>query len=588
MASPQKLLRRALEQHQAGQLLEAGELYRKVLAKDPKNVDALNLLGTLLLAVGQADTAVPLLQRATELAPDFFVPYVNLGNGLQQLGQIDEAIAAFQTARRLEPSSAEAAANLASALNDAKRHADALEAGTEALRLQPGFPAALNNLGNALLGLGRADEAVEHYNQVLTLHPADASARFNLGNAQMELGDPATAVDSFQRAVKLDPEDVEKHFNLGNALRASNRFDDAIASFETAIALDPGHVAAHCNLAAGYQATERSEQAAAHLMKATALEPDSADLHWNLALALLQSGNMEDGWAEYEWRWQTDSFASQRRNWTAPTWKGENLDGGTLFIHTEQGFGDAIRFCRFVSMAAERVDRLVLECRPQLTRLFSSIPGVDQAIDLGAEPPAHDAQISLLSLPYAFGTTLESLPADVPYLALPTDAAPASAVVAARDVLKVGFVWAGSPTRQEAELRTCDVTLFEPLIRVPGIQFFSLQVGTEQQQLADLDPTLNVIDLADSLRDFADTAATVAALDLIITVDTAVLHLAGALARPVWGLMSQPTGYFWMDNRPDIPWYPSLWMFRQPAPGDWQSVFKEAENALRELVSVRR
>jgi len=587
MASPKKLLARALQQHQAGDLMAAGQLYRKVLDKDPKNVDALNLLGTLLLSAGQAETAVELLARATDLAPDYFAPFVNFGNALQTLGRTDEAVTAFETARRLEPKSAEAAANHASALGDAARHADALDAATEALRLQPGMAAGLNNMGNALLGLGRAEEARQRYAQALTLTPGDASAHYNMGNALMDLGDPATAAASFKRATALDPKDAEKHFNLGNALSASHLYDEAIQSFEKALALDPAHVAAHCNLAADYQATERSAEAVQHLMKAVALEPDSADLHWNLALAHLQGGNMEDGWAEYEWRWRTETFKPHLRGWTAPTWTGEDLGGGTLFIHTEQGFGDALRFCRFASLAADRAGRVVLECRPPLTRLLAALDGVDQAIDLGAEPPAHDAQVALLSLPHVFETTLETLPADVPYLAVPTDATPPAAITEAGAGLKVGFVWAGSATRQQAQVRDCEVRMFEPLMRLPDCRFFSLQVGDGAADLKTLADDIDVADLAPGLKDFADTAATIAALDLVITVDTAVLHLAAALGRPTWGLMSKPTGYFWMEGLNDSPWYSTLRLFRQPEPGDWESVFGEAEEALGALLAER-
>ena len=587
MASPRKLLARALEKHQAGDLMAAGGLYRKVLAKDPKNVDALNLLGTLLLSAGQAETAAELLARATDLAPDYFAPFVNYGNALQALGRGEEAVRAFETARRLQPGSAEAAANHASALNDAGRHAEALEAAAEALRLQPGLAPALNNLGNALLGLGRSREAGDRYRQVLTLEPGNASAHFNLGNALMATEEFEDAVESFRQAAALDPGDAEKHYNQGNALRAVFRYDDAIAAYEKALAIDPGHVDARCNLAAGLQASERSARAVEHLTEAVALEPESPDLHWNLALAHLQAGDMADGWREYEWRWRTDRFRPHRRDWAAPAWDGGDLGDGTLFIHAEQGFGDALMFSRFIAAAAERAGRVVLECRPQLTRLLGCMAGVDGAVDLGSAPPAHQAQTALMSQPHLLGVTLDDLPARVPYVRVPADAAPAPAIAEAGTALKVGFVWAGSATRQEADVRACDVALFEPLMRLPGTRFFSLQVGPDAAHLAALPDDLQVVDLSPGLGDFADTAAAVAALDLVLSVDTAVLHLAGALGRPVWGLMSKPTGYLWMDGRNDSPWYPTLWMFRQPEPGDWESVFREAEAALRELLAVR-
>ncbi|MEK9753134.1 MAG: tetratricopeptide repeat protein, partial [Rhodospirillaceae bacterium] len=442
-------------------------------------------------------------------------------------------------------------------------------------------PEALVNKGNALLGLGRIEDAVPCYEQALRLAPGHSNANYNLGNAYMDLGEFGKAVESYRAALMADAKNPEKHFNLANALMMADRLEESLPRFECALNLRPDYVDALCNHASALQSLGRTEEALARLQKALAFQPDSVDLHWNLALAALQHGDYKTGWREYEWRWQMPTFADFRRDFEAPAWIGEPLDGKTLFVHTEQGFGDNLQFCRFIPLVAAKGARVVLECRPQLRRLFATLEGAADLIDLGDAVPDCDYQIPLMSLPFAFATELDTVPADVPYLTVPAGTKPAPQIAAAEG-LKVGFAWAGSPTRVDNEKRSIDLGLLAPLFEVPDISFFSLQVGPRREQLAELGND-RIVDLTDEFSDFGDTAASVTALDLVISVDTSILHLAGALGRTAWGMMSQPTGFLWMNDRADSPWYPSLRLFRQDTPGRWQGVVSAIRDELTKL-----
>jgi len=577
-------LAKAVRLHESGDLLAAGNLYREILAVAPDNVDALNLLGVVMHAAGDMELAIELITRATELAPDYAAPYINLGNALQASGQLADAVEQFDRALQLEPDAGIAACNLASALNELGRHEEAERVAERAIRLVPGLPDAQVNLGNAQLGLGKIDGALMAYTSALELNPRHAGAWFNLGNAHADRNDFGAALEPYRKAAEFDPRNAACHYNLGNAYQQLDQYGPAITSFEQVMALDPAHIDAPCNVASAWQSLGRTDKAVAILKETLAREAlagdeESVDLHWNLSLALLQNGDMEDGWREYEWRWQTPSFADFKRSFTAPRWAGEDLGGKTIYIHAEQGFGDALQFVRYVPLVAERGGRIILECRPELRRLFSGLDGVDACVDLGAAVTGFDLQIPMLSLPHVFATTLENLPTDTPYLNVPADVS-IDGRLRNGDGYKVGIVWSGSPTRPDNHKRSCALSLWAPILAVPGVRFFSLQVGADRDQLQALEGSAPLTDLGRDFGDFADTAEAVDALDLIISVDTSVLHLAGALGKPAWALLSQPTGFLWMNERSDSPWYPDMRLFRQLAPGDWQPVVEAVAAAL--------
>ncbi len=579
MAAPGKLLKRALDLHRQGDVLGAGELYRQVLLKDPKNADALNLLGVVLQQAGNLDAAEALLKRAVDAAGDFAPIWVNLGNVLQEAGKPAEAVDAFQKALALQPKLAEAESNLASALNALGRFEDAVAAAERSLALHPGFLPALNNLGDAFMKAGRPADAAMPFHRAMTQAPDNPKYQRNYGSALLEAGNPQAALTPLSAACRLLPTDADAHYNRANALLALDRFNDAIAAFERTLELQPGRVDALCNLAGALQSAGRPEDAVGRLRAALEHEPDSADLHWNLSLSLLQAGDYGDGWREYEWRWQTPTFANFRRDFPAPEWDGGPLDGKRILVHAEQGFGDGIQFVRYAPMLAERGATVILECRAPLTRLFGCLSGIAERVDLGKPLPAFDLHAPLMSLPHLFGTTAETILASIPYLRPPADAKPDPRIADAPG-LKVGLAWAGSPTRRDNHKRSMDPKLLQPLLDVAGVSFFSLQVGDFADQRLTLDDPGRVVDVTDGLADFADTAAAVDQLDLVISVDTSVLHLAAAMGKPVFGLMSTPTGFLWQSSRLDSPWYPTVRLFRQPLPGEWGPVVVAAREAL--------
>lgn len=569
------LLEQGLACHAAGRLGDAARHYRAVLEQDPGNVDALNLMGSLVLLAGDSEAAATLARQAIARQPGWFAPFVTLGNALQQAGRPDAAVDAFREALKREPRSAEAHCNLASALNALGRYDDAVMAAVEAIMLNGMLAAAHTNFGNALMGLGNWGEAVEAFLKVVALEQDDAEGWYNLGCAYAADGQDEAAAASLSRSLQLRPS-ASAHYNLGNLHLRDGRAAEAETEFRATLALSPDLPDAGINLAAALGEQGRLAEAEAVLRRIVAARPDLADAHFNLSLILLRQGRFEEGWREYEWRWQRPDFQGLRRSFPQPAWDGGALDGRTLLVTVEQGFGDALQHCRFVAAAARRGGRVVLECRPGLGRLLAGLEGVAQVVEaqaFDAALPPFDCHAPLLSLPRLLGVTLADLPGPVPYLRPPGDGS-AFADVAAADGIRVGLVWAGSATRARAGRRALAFAELAPLLAVPGCRFFSLQVGGEA-------PGVPVTDLSGRLGDFADTAAAVAALDLVVTVDTAVAHLAGALGKPVWLLLSTPCdGFLWMDGRADSPWYPSARLFRQSRTGDWSGAVSAAAAAL--------
>lgn len=569
-------LQLGIEAQRGGRLGDAVRHYRQVLAFDPRNVDALNLMSSVALAAGDPATAAALATSATEEQPDWFVSWLNLGNALGRMERSTDAIAALRRAVALNPQSAEAHVNLSAALNRSGEAAEAADIAVQAIIIAPGMPEAHTNFGNALLALGSPGEAIEAYDKATKLQPDGDLAWFNMGNAFMELGSLDAAIDCFTRSIAL-ADAAYKRFNLGNALAQAIRLDEAILAQRAAIALDPGLLDARINLAAILRDCGRLDEAEATLRDALALAPDESQLHWNLALVLLTKGDYAEGWREYEWRWRTPYFATFVRRFAAPPWQGEDLAGRSLLVSSEQGFGDAIEMARYIPRLAERAAHVVVECRPGLGRLFSTLGPRVEVIEAGTRPlPVTDLQVAMMSLPYRFGTEIGTVPAACPYLAPPTGALTFPAITAAEGV-KVGVVWSGSANRSDNRVRSFRA---HDLTALPGAKLFSLQKGDAAADASDLFDHGRLIDLGPELRDFADTAAAIVQLDLVITADTAVAHLAGALGKPVWIVLGYPCAAFlWMTGRDDSPWYPSARLFRQTRPGDWSEVMAQLRQA---------
>lgn len=579
----EQVLARGIAHHRQGDLGGAARCYRDVLTADPANPDALNLMAELAIRAGQLDMAIALAGQSVAGQPDFFAPHLTLGNALQAAGRVDEALTAFEAAVRLAPDTAAAHSNLSNALNALGRHDDALNAATRAVMLDGTLAEARNNFGNALLALGSPDEAAEAYRLAAALDPGLASARFNLGNSLSETGQWDEAADAYRAALAIEDRGAW-WFNLGNALAADGRADDAETAFRRAMALEPASVDAAINLSNLMIAQGRLIEAERLLAETMARIPDDPEPRFNRALILLRQGRMAEGWRDYECRWTLPSFQPYRRDFGTPEWTGEPLGGRTLLIHAEQGFGDALQIARFVPRIADLGGPVVLECRLELARLFATLDTRVRVVPIGEGLPAFDLHVAMMSLPAVLGITLESLPGPIPYLCPPqpdtfapdTFAPDTFADVSAAPGFKIGVVWAGSKTRRADGRRSMSSADLAPLMGLEGVGLYSLQLGAG--------PVPGMVDLAPRLKDFADTAAVLSCLDLVITVDTAMAHLAGALGKPVWVMLSRPCdGFLWMEDRADSPWYPSARLFRQPAPDDWIAVLTEMAGELREM-----
>ena len=398
-----------------------------------------------------------------------------------------------------------------------------------------------------------------------------------LGSLAYRRGNFGLSVEFFRCAAALMPDDSRNHNNLATALSASGRNNQAINCIKKVMLRDPGFFSAYYNMGNILQRLGNFEEAMTCYQRTLTIEPKNVDAHWNLALTYLRAGRFADGWAEYEWRWMRPGTPVEHRN--VPGWDGRPFEGRTLLLVCEQGLGDTLQFVRYLPHAIQKGGSVILRCQPELVRLLSGFSGVAHIVTRDDPLPVFDVQSSLMSLPGLFGTTLETIPNQVPYLPVP-------GVSASRmlegDGLKVGLVWGSSPTDPS---RSCPLSKLLDLGRVPGVRFFSLQKGPWAADLGQVPEAEFIEDLSDRIHDMADTAAFVCQLDLIITVDTSVAHLAGALGRPTWILLPHLADWRWMVDREDCPWYPTARLFRQEAPGDWDGVIARLLSAFNNLTS---
>ncbi len=544
--SPAEILRAGLQRHQAGQLDAAEAAYRLL----PDHPDALHLLGLIAFQRGQHDAAVESIARAVALRGDVAVFRNSLVSPLLALGRLDEAEAQARAALRLKPDLAEAQGNLGVVLRRLGRTDEAEASYRAALALKPDFLDALRNYGNLLSAQERFAEAVSCFDAALRLQPGHLPSEQALGSALHRLGRLDEAEASCRRALALAPADPAGHYHLGIVLYGLNRLAEAEACYRAVLRHQPDHQMAH----------------------------------YNLGHILLVTGRLDEGWPEIEW--QAVTHESGLRPFPAPLWQGEDLAGRTILLHAEQGLGDTLQFCRFATALAQGAT-VLLEVQPPLKRLMASLPGVAQVFARGEALPPFDLHCPLAFLPRRTQATLATIPAEIPYLAAnPAQVAAWQARLATLPGLRVGLVWAGGQVPGQPEQlridrrRSIALAQLAPLAAVPGVSFVSLQKGPPAAQAATPPAGLVLHDFTAELGDFTDTAALIEALDLVIGVDTAVVHLAGALGKPVWVLNRFDTCWRWLLDREDSPWYPSLRLFRQAAPGAWDGVVAAVAAAL--------
>ncbi len=519
--SPEAWTNYALMLNEKKRLPEAEKALQRALVANPKHAEAHYNLGNLLYARGEKDAAIQSLETAIKIDPKHLFATNNLGNIYRELGQLDKA----------------------------------MEYCHRALAIDPNYTLALNNLGLSLTYAGRFDEAHQVYDRALAINPDYPEAINNKGSTLRLQGHFAESRDLMRRALELRPDYAEAWNNLGNVLKDLGQIDESIPAFRRALALNP-----------------------------------SNDMRYNLATVLMTIGDYDEGFRLYEARWDIPQMRHTARKFRQPQWQGEEGNGRILLIHAEQGLGDALQFCRYAPIAAARGWRILLACHPELVRLMHSLDAVDQIVTTGILPD-FDMHCPMLSLPLVLGTTVETIPSSPSYLAAePADIAHwqeriKSAGVA--DRFKVGVIWAGNPRLHNLESSSVDrrrsvqLDRLAPLFGLAGVQFFSLQ----KNYSGVIPPEWNLIDWMNDCHDMADTAALVMNLDLVITVDTSLVHLAGALGKPVWMLNRIDTCWRWFLDRTDSPWYPSLRIFRQQQPGNWDPVVKNVVAALQNRVN---
>jgi tetratricopeptide (TPR) repeat protein len=548
----QSLMARALEHFDGGRFAEVEPLCLKILAVDVRHADALYVLGMAAFKTGRNELAVSMIRRA--IAANCRQPFYhsNLGSALQAQGKTDEAIACFERALEVDCGHVEASFNLGNIYLGQKKLEEAAACYRRALAAKPEYPDAHCNLGNALKGLGKLEEAAASYRQAVDLVPGNADLWCNLGDTLHQLRRLDDAVSCFQRTLELDAKHAKACNCLGNACFDQGKLAESIG---------------HCT-------------------RAVELNPEYYDAQMNVSLLQLQQGEFLSGWRNYGVRWKV----YPARSFVQPLWQGvaaadgPQIEGRRILIHAEQGLGDALQFMRYVPLVRDAGGTVVLDIPPRLWRLAQQLEGVDALVPTGNPLPPFDLQCPLMSLPQAFGTTLETIPARVPYLAAP----PAALEKAARlhwpaDELKVGLAWTGNASHPKNWSRSIPLTLLEPVLRMTGVQFFSLQMGPATAEIKNVQATIT--DLMPMTEDMADTAAQMAHLDLILTIDTSIAHLAGALGRPCWLLLSSLPDWRWLLNREDSPWYPTMRLFRQAKQGEWGPVVEAVRAALEKGIA---
>lgn len=562
----------ALDHHQAGRMAEAEDIYRRILGADPEYADAMQLLGVLAAQTGQVESAVRRLRLAVALRPDSAGGWSNLAGAEQSAGAVERAVRLYCRALCLMPELADAHASRSAALRRLGRHDAALAAAGQALCLVPDHADALANRAAALLSHGESLASESCARWSLRLNGRSAVAHATLAAALAAQRRWIDAEAAARDSLVADRNLGEAWEVLGAVLAKLGRFPESLDAFANAARLRPGP-SLWAARGTALIAMARPADAATDFEHALADRPQDAGLHWNLGFARLMAGDYASGWPEFDWRRRDDRAEPPWRGFSQPTWRGEPLEGRTILLYAEQGLGDTLQFLRYVPLVAARGGRVVLEVQPSLLPLMAGVVGPEQVIARGDPLPPFDLECPLMSLPRAFGTVAGDVPMDIPYLrADPARFAHWRGRLPVGDGLRVGLVWAGNPRFPGDDQRSPRLAGLRGLLDVPGCRFYGLQMGPGHADLADSDVPEGFTDLAPEIFDFADTAAIMANLDLVVSSCTGPAHLAGALGVPLWLALPFSADWRWMTGRDDSPWYPTARLFRQPAPGDWRSV----------------
>jgi tetratricopeptide (TPR) repeat protein len=586
-SSVHKVFNETVSGKRAKELQHARNVLRATLKKSPGDPTYMHVLALVECQLGELRSAQEWLEKSLAIRPEAVEVQLHYGLLLMEQAKYQDAVKVFQNVIQLQPNNHEAYYHLGNACSELGDSVQAVTAYSRAVELKPDYAEALNNFGNALNNQGVLAQAMIYYRRAIEAQPNYVMAYNNIALAYVKTGDLNAAEQNYRLAIALKPDYAEALNNLGIIFRLRGEFEESKKWYLQALAVQPNYAAAINNFANALKDTGHIAESIPYYQKAINLD-DTPDLHHNLALALLAIGRYDEGWREYERRWQTKQLSVGHRGFDQPQWHGENAEDKTLLVHAEQGFGDTLQFCRYVPLAKERGLKVILEVQPPLVRLMYSLPGVDAVVCRGEALPSFDLHCPTLSLPFAFKTQPDNPPANVPYLFAEEKRARlwGERMKDTTGKLRVGLVWAGSGRVHSPDLiatdrrRSVTPDLLAPLMEVAGVQFYSLQkTGVPSPQ------SFGLIDYMSECEDFADTAALVSNLDLVISVDTAMVHLTGALGKPIWVLNRFDTCWRWLQEREDSLWYPTLRLFRQTTAGEWISVIQHVKEALVERVN---
>lgn len=543
---------RAVKLHQEGKITEAAKAYEQILLIQPTHFDALHFLGLCHFQYGHHDTAVQLIGKALRLNPKSHAAHNNMGNALKLLKRYTDAIAKYDKAISLNRNYADAYFNRANTLQEVGRLEDALKSYDKATTLKTDFAEAYSNRGNTLQKLKRFDEALNNYAKAIDIRPAYFTAINNKGVVLQRLGFFDEALESFDLALKIHPDYAEALNNRGSTLQQLHRFDEAIFCYN----------------------------------KASALDPQYAQAYWNESTCRLLMGDYKTGWEKFEWRWLTDDQKDLKRDFSFPLWLGvEDIANKTILLHAEQGLGDTIQFCRYASAVAAKGARVILEVPRALKSLLKTLPGPSLVVTKDEKIPDCDYHCPLLSLPLAFKTDLSNIPVDIPYFSVENGRIERwqQSLGQSNGKLRIGLAWSGSPSHKNDHNRSMPLSSIMAPLQALDAELFSLQKEVRAEDTAAMTQGSRIRNFADELHDFSDTAALISMMDVIVSVDTSVAHLAGALGKPLFVLLAHIPDWRWLLNRNDSPWYPTAQLLRQPERGDWHSVCQKLALGLQRL-----
>jgi tetratricopeptide (TPR) repeat protein len=562
----------------------------------PRDAETLTNLGIGLRGAGRIDAALDAYNSALAASPDYLLALTNLGNLYYETGRTPDALATFARVLKLSPNNPAAHFNYANALLSSGKMHDAIGRYEHALKLKPDYLDAMINLGMALTHAGKGDRAKEWlaiartwFDKALEKDPSNVTAMNNIANVLRQQGKPEEAVAFYTKALDIRPDYAEAAINRATSLRDLNRLDEAMASCRQALQVKPHSAEARVNLGAMLQDAMRHTEAAQIFTEALDIKPSLLDARWNKSLSLLALGQYREGWELHE---TGLGVAHMRGEYPSPErrWNGEDLGGKRLLIWAEQGLGDTLQFIRYAEMCKARCGKLILICPRPLRTLLANMEYIDELPDT-VEEKDFDAHVPMMSLPYIFGTLLDTIPAKVPYLSISDEKRAAWAdKIPASEKLKVGLVWAGNPRENQLNAHMADkrrsmrLDMLRPLFDVQGVEFYNLQMGAKAAQIDECGLRDRFIDLMNDVKDFEDTGAILKKLDLVISVDTSVVHLAGGMGKPVWVLSRFDACWRWLQNRPDSPWYPTARVFGQKTHGEWGAVVEAVRAELEKQI----